>query len=189
MMNYAQYTDEQLVALAQADDTKAYNNLLARYDNKIYQIILFNINDTANVKDLKQEVLIKAYRSLQDFKIDSRFSTWIYRITQNTIKNHYRMQSQRQASETQFAIEQNYDNSGSPEQILMNSEFKQKVDEEIAKLPQAIRVCYGMYTFEGETYEHIAEKMQCPVGTVRSRIFRARQMLSKCKAQSNVNMP
>lgn len=170
-------SDEQLVSLAQDGDTKAYNLLLERYHYKILQIIYFNINDQANVHDLAQEVLLKVHRYLHYFKQKSRFSTWLYRITQNTIKNYYRSVSQRIDSESHFISEQNDLLSQSPEYLSMAMEFKEKVESAVSKLSDDLRACYGMHTFDGQTYEEIAKEMHCPIGTVRSRIFRARKLL------------
>ncbi len=170
-------SDEQLVRLAQDGDKKSYNLLLERYYYKILQMIQFNINDQANVNDLAQEVLLKVHRYLPYFKQKSKFSTWLYRITQNTIKNYYRTVSQRVDSELHFASEQNDSMIESPEHIIMNMEFNEKVVSAISKLSHDLRACYDMHTFDGQTYEEIAKRMHCPIGTVRSRIFRARKLL------------
>lgn len=171
------YSDEQLIGLAQKGDAHAYNQLLSRYRDIIRHIIYFHINNQANVNDLTQEVLLKVYRYLPTFKDESKFSTWLYRITQNTVKNYYRTLDQQLESESQFAGD-HYQSSGySPEYMLITMEFNEKIESAISKLSQELRTCYGMHTFEGQTYEDIAKKMKCPIGTVRSRIFRARKLL------------
>lgn len=169
--------DESLVRLAQTGDTKAYNALLQRYHNKIRQIVYFYIDDRAGANDLIQEVLLKVFRHLSEFKEESEFSTWLYRITQNTIKNYFRATNLRLDCETQFANEQLFTTSSSPEKQLMNMELGELVESAISRLSEDLRLCYGMHIFEGQTYEDIAQRMHCPVGTVRSRIFRARKLV------------
>lgn len=171
------YSDEQLVTLAQVGNMNAYNMLLGRYHHKIQQIIYFYINDRTYVNDLTQEVLLKVYRYLEYFKEESSFSTWLYKITQNTIKNHIRAISLRLDSEAQFVNEQ-YSSLGiSPEHLLINIEFGEQIESAISRLSKELQTCYGMHILEGYTYEDIAKKMHCPIGTVRSRIFRARKLL------------
>lgn len=177
MESETSYSDEQLVALAQDGNTNAYNMLLGRYHHKIQQVIYFYINDRASVNDLTQEVLIKVYRYLDYFKEESLFSTWLYKITQNTIKNYFRAVSQRLDSEAQF-VNEHYSSLGhSPESLLINMEFGEQIESAISRLTEELRLCYGMHLLEGYTYEDIAKRMHCPIGTVRSRIFRARKLL------------
>lgn len=171
------YSDEHLVKLAQNGNTKAYNELFKRYHPKIQQMIYFYIHDRASVNDLEQEVLLKVFRHLHYFKEESQFSTWLYRIIQNTIKNHLRTMSLRLDSEAQFAKEQYSTTYRSPESQLMNRELGEQVESAISRLSEDLRLCYGMHIFEGKTYEDIAKKMHCPIGTVRSRIFRARKLM------------
>lgn len=170
-------SDKYLVQLAQKGDKKAYDHLLSRYHHKIKQIIYFYVNEHANTNDLVQEVLLKVFRSLPDFKEESEFSTWLYRIVQNTIKNYFRAVSLRLDSETQFANEQYISLCSSPEYQLMSMELGELVENALARLSEDLRLCYGMHVFEGETYETIAQRMRCPIGTVRSRIFRARKLV------------
>lgn len=183
MKKLISYSDEDLVVFAQQGDKEAYNLLLSRYNKKIVKIIDFQIQDRANVGDLAQEVLIKVYRHLHYFKEKSRFSTWLYRITQNTIKNHYRSISLRMDLETEYA--DNYYPSAqlSPEYLASNIEFGEQLELAIATLSDELRICYGMHVVDGTSYEDIAKKMDCPVGTVRSRIFRARKLLMESMAQ------
>lgn len=171
------YSDESLVSLAQQGDMDAYNLLLSRYHNKIQQIIYLHIQDRANVSDLAQEVLIKVYRYLHYFKEKSQFSTWLYRITQNTIKNHYRTANIRMDLEAEFADNYYPSVQLSPEDVLINIEFGEQLETAIATLSEELRLCYGMHILDGQSYEDIAKKMDCPIGTVRSRIFRARKLL------------
>lgn len=171
------YSDEKLIRLAQKGNMTAYNMLLERYHHKIQQIIYFYLNDRANVKDLTQEVLLKVYRYLNYFKEESQFSTWIYKITQNTIKNYFRALSIRLDSEAQYVNDHYSSLSTSPEYLLINMEFGVQIEAAISRLSKELQLCYGMHIFEGYTYEDIAKKMDCPIGTVRSRIFRARKLL------------
>lgn len=170
-------SDEDLVNLAQQGDMKAYNLLLSRYNNKIQKIINLHIQDRANVSDLVQEVLIKVYRYLQDFNEKSQFSTWLYRITQNTIKNHYRAANLRMDLEAEYADNYAPSTQLSPEYLLINIEFGERLELAISTLSDELRICYGMHIIDGRSYEDIAKKMDCPIGTVRSRIFRARKLL------------
>lgn len=172
-------SDGALVRFAQAGNARAYSLLLERYDYKIRQIIYFNVNDQSHVNDLAQEVFLKIFRHLEDFKEESEFSTWLFRIVHNTIKNYYRTMSLRINSEAQFANEQSLCFFSSPEKQIMNEELGELVDAAVAQLSEDLRLCYGMHLFEGQTYEAIAERMRCPIGTVRSRIFRARRLV-KC---------
>lgn len=170
-------SDESLVRLAQEGNRDAYNQLLERYHHKIRQIVYFYLNDYTNVNDLVQEVLLKIFCHLSDFKQDSEFATWLYRITQNTIKNYFRALSLRTDSEAQFAHEQSQAVYSSPEYQLMNMELGEMVDLAMTQLSDELRLCYGMHLIEGQSYEDIAQKMHCPIGTVRSRIFRARKLV------------
>ncbi|BCA95500.1 RNA polymerase sigma factor [Legionella antarctica] len=180
-------SDEQLVRLAQKGNINAYNMLLGRYDHKIQHIIYFYTNDRSTVNDLAQEVLFKVYRYLDYFKEESTFSTWLYKITQNTVKNHFRTVSQRLDSEAQFVNEQYSVLNSSPEHLLINMEFGKQIESAISRLSEELRICYGMHILQGFTYEDIAKKMHCPIGTVRSRIFRARKLLINYIGQSRLS--
>ena len=171
------YSDEDLVGMAQQGDKSAYNLLFKRYHNKIEQVIFFHINDRAHVNDLAQEVLLKIYRYLPSFKEKSLFSTWLYRITHNTIKNYYRTLSTRIDCESDFTDNQYQAIHQSPEYLLINFELCEQLNLAFSMLSDELRVCYLMHLFEGQTYEHIAKKIACPIGTVRSRIFRAKKIL------------
>lgn len=177
MNNELLQSDDCLVRLAQGGNHEAYNELLKRYHHKIRQIVYFYLNDQSNVNDLVQEVLLKVFCHLSDFKQDSEFTTWLYRITQNTVKNYFRAMSVRTDSEARFANEQSLSVSNSPEYHLMNIELGEIVDLAMIQLSDELRLCYGMHLIEGQSYEDIAQKMHCPIGTVRSRIFRARKLV------------
>lgn len=170
-------SDEQLVVRAQKGDMTAYNALFERYNSKIRQLIYFSTVDPANVNDLTQDVLLKIYRHLPHFKINSQFSTWLYRVTHNTIKNHYRTSNLRQVSEAEFSAEQDQLGSYSPEYLMSHFELNEQIDRALSRLSDELKTCYGLHTFDGQSYESIAKEMNCPIGTVRSRIFRARKLL------------
>lgn len=178
MMNYDDSTtDRALVRLAQQGNLEAYDRLLSRYHYKVKQMVAFNISDSAQVNDLVQNILLKVFLALPEFKEDSKFSTWLYRIVQNTIKNHFRTSDLRVDSETLFAQEYEEHDDASPEYQLMDMEMNQILTEAILKLSDELRLSYSMYLFEQATYADIAKKMKCPLGTVRSRIHRARQLI------------
>ncbi|QMT60207.1 sigma-70 family RNA polymerase sigma factor [Legionella sp. PC997] len=183
MSKETSYSDEDLINLARQGDMEAYNLLLSRYNNKIQQIIHLHIQDRANVSDLAQEVLIKVYRYLHYFKEKSQFSTWLYRITQNTIKNHYRTTNLRLDLEAEYADSCYPGVELSPEYLIMNIEFGERLELILSTLSEELRLCYGMYILDGKSYEDIAKRMDCPIGTVRSRIFRARKLIMESMDQ------
>lgn len=171
-------SDEQLVRLAQQGYSEACERLLQRYNHKVKHIISFQVSDQSHAHDLAQEVLFKVYKHLELFNGECLFSTWLYRIVKNTLKNHFRALTLRLDLENRYADEYYYTLSHSPEYHLINTEFIAQIDNAIARLSEELRMCYGMHIVEGHTYEDIAKEMQCPVGTVRSRIFRARKLLT-----------
>lgn len=177
------YSDEDLINLARHGDMEAYNLLLSRYHTKIQQIIHLHIQDRANASDLAQEVLIKVYRYLHYFKDKSQFSTWLYRITQNTIKNYFRSANMRMDLEAEYADNYSPSVQLSPEYLLINIEFGERLEAVLSKLSEELRLCYGMHILDGQSYEYIAKKMDCPIGTVRSRIFRARKLVMASMGQ------
>lgn len=181
------YSDEYLVKLAQNGNSKAYTVLFNRYHFKIQQIIGFYINNRTDAKDLAQEVLLKVYRYLPLFKEESLFSTWLYRITQNTIKNYFRNSGLRMDSEMHYASELDGTLTRSPEYQLITMELGEQVAAAVSRLTDELRISFGMHIFEGQTYEDIAKEMCCPIGTVRSRIFRARKQIMGIISRSNSN--
>lgn len=184
MYHQTSYSDQDLVTLAQQGDTQACNQLLLRYNHKIQKIIYSQIQDRDFVCDLAQEVLIKVFRYLDSFKEKSQFSTWLYRITQNTIKNHYRQDNVRIDLEAEY-IDHLYSAAQlSPEYLLIKIEFGKQFDSAVSKLSDELRTCYAMCVFDGQSYEDIAKKMDCPIGTVRSRIFRARKLVLESLGQN-----
>lgn len=182
----AQDTDEKLVARVQQGDKRAFDLLVLKYQHKIIAIISRFIRDSAEVHDVAQEAFIKAYRALGNFRGDSAFYTWIYRIAVNTAKNHLVSRGRRPPS-TDVDVDDAEFLSGadglrdntSPEQELMKDQLEQVVYKAIQSLPEDLRTALTLREMEGMSYEEIAEVMDCPVGTVRSRIFRAREAVDR----------
>jgi RNA polymerase sigma-70 factor (ECF subfamily) len=175
--------DEQLVARAQEGDQRAFELLVRKYQYKIIQLVSRLVGD-ADAPDVAQESFIKAYRALKAFRGQSAFYTWLYRIGINTAKNHLVARGRRPSgqdidvadAELYGHMEQMSDVE-TPEAILLSEEIKRKVGEAIAKLPADLRQAITLRELEGLSYEEIAEVMDCPIGTVRSRIFRAREAI------------
>ena len=182
----AQDTDEQLVARVQQGDKRAFDLLVLKYQHKIIAIISRFVRDSAEVHDVAQEAFIKAYRALGNFRGDSAFYTWIYRIAVNTAKNHLVSRGRRPPS-TDVDVDDAEFLSGadglrditSPEHELMKDQLEEVVYKAIQSLPEDLRTALTLREMEGMSYEEIAEVMDCPVGTVRSRIFRAREAVDR----------
>jgi len=182
----AQDTDEQLVARVQQGDKRAFDLLDLKYQHKIIAIISRFVRDSAEVHDVAQEAFIKAYRALGNFRGDSAFYTWIYRIAVNTAKNHLVSRGRRPPA-TDVDVEDAEFFSGadglrdisSPEHELMKDQLEEVVYKAIQSLPEDLRTALTLREMEGMSYEEIAEVMDCPVGTVRSRIFRAREAVDR----------
>jgi RNA polymerase sigma-70 factor (ECF subfamily) len=176
-------TDEQLVARAQEGDTRAFEFLVRKYQYKIIQLVSRLVGE-ADAADVAQETFIKAYRALNGFRGQSAFYTWLYRIGINTAKNHIVSRGRRPANQDidiadaeQYGHTEHLSDVDTPESVLLSEEIKQKVAEVIHKLPPDLRQAITLRELEGLSYEEIAEVMDCPIGTVRSRIFRAREAI------------
>lgn len=179
-------TDQQLVARVQKGDLRAFDVLVLKYQHKIFSLISRYVHDADEVQDVAQEAFIKAYRALPRFRGDSAFYTWLYRIAINTAKNHLVARSRRPPGSDVEIDDAEYFEGGAalreietPESALFGEELKQVVDRAIAELPDDLRTAVTLREFDGLSYEDIAEIMDCPVGTVRSRIFRAREAIDK----------
>ncbi|MGQ0530797.1 MAG: RNA polymerase sigma factor RpoE [Panacagrimonas sp.] len=175
--------DEQLVERAQQGDRRAFELLVRKYQYKIVQLVSRLVGD-ADSQDVAQETFIKAWRALSGFKGDSAFYTWLYRIGINTAKNHLVARRRRPSNQDidvddaeQFGHTEQMSDIDTPEALLLSDEIKRKVGETIAKLPPDLRQAITLRELEGLSYEEIAEAMDCPIGTVRSRIFRAREAI------------
>lgn len=179
-------TDKQLVEKVQKGDKRAFDMLVIKYQHKIFSIISRYIKDSAEVHDVAQEAFIKAYRAIGNFRGDSAFYTWIYRIAINTAKNYLVSRGRRPpASDVDMDDAEFYAGSdmlrdnASPEQQLMRDQLEAVVYKAIQSLPEDLRTAVSLREMDGLSYEEIAEVMSCPVGTVRSRIFRAREHIDK----------
>jgi RNA polymerase sigma-70 factor (ECF subfamily) len=179
-------TDKQLVAKAQKGDQRAFDMLVLKYQHKIFGLISRYVNDADEVQDVAQEAFIKAYRALPRFRGDSAFYTWLYRIAINTAKNYLVSRSRRPpGSDVELEDAEYYEGGGalrdieSPEHALFGAELKVVVERAISELPDDLRTAVTLREFDGLSYEDIADIMDCPVGTVRSRIFRAREAIDK----------
>ena len=176
--------DEDLVLRVQQGDKSAYDLLVIKYQHKIVQLVNRYVKDPSEAQDVAQEAFIKAYRALSSFRGESAFYTWLYRIAINTAKN-YLMSRSRRSVDMQIDIQdaEVYENlpqlqgQETPERELLSREIVETIKTAIAKLPEEMRVAIMLREFEGMSYEEIAQAMDCPVGTVRSRIFRAREAI------------
>lgn len=179
-------TDQQLVERVQKGDKRAFDLLVLKYQHKMISVVGRYIHDSHEVYDVVQEAFIKAYRALGNFRGDSQFYTWLYRIAINTAKNYLVSRSRRPPS-FDVDVEDAEFYSGSdllkdidtPENNLFRDELKAVVDGAIRDLPEDLRTAVTLRELEGLSYEEIADVMGCPVGTVRSRIFRARDAIDK----------
>jgi RNA polymerase sigma-70 factor (ECF subfamily) len=178
--------DRELVERVQRGDKKAYDLLVLKYQHKIVKLISRYIHDPDETLDVAQEAFIKAYRALPRFRGDSAFYTWLYRIAINTAKNFLVSQGRRppesdiDAEEAeQYESGANLREIGSPEHMALKDEIEEVVYKAIEQLPEDLRTAITLRELEGLSYEEIAQAMDCPVGTVRSRIFRAREAIDK----------
>jgi len=182
----AKDTDKELVRRVQKGDRHAFDLLFSRYQHKILNLVSRYLRDREDVEDVAQEAFIKAFRALPRFRGESAFYTWLYRIAINTAKNHIVARSRRppgvdvDVEDAEFmegtdALRE----SESPEAALARDELSAAIDLAISQLPDDLRSAVTLREFDGLSYEQIAEIMDCPVGTVRSRIFRAREAIDK----------
>ena len=184
-------TDQQLVAKVQKGDSRAFDMLVLKYQHRIFGLISRYVHDPDEVQDVAQEAFIKAYRALPKFRGDSAFYTWLYRIAINTAKNYLVSRSRRPPGSDVDVEDAEYYASGgalheieTPENALFGAELKAVVEAAISNLPEDLRTAVTLREFDGLSYEDIADIMDCPIGTVRSRIFRAREAIdSQVKEQ------
>lgn len=182
----AEDTDQQLVERVQAGDKAAFNLLVQKYQHRVLKLVSRFVNDAAEAEDVAQEAFLKAYRALASFRGDSAFYTWLYRIAINTAKNAL-VSSRRRPVEFDLDLQdpEQYDRhaklkeADTPEGVLLTEEIRSVVERALEQLPDDLRTAIVLRELEGLSYEEIAEAMDCPVGTVRSRIFRAREAIDK----------
>ncbi len=177
--------DQALVERVQNGDKKAFDILVQKYQYRLTKLISRYVYDQSEVMDVAQEAFIKAYRALPSFRGESAFYTWLYRIGINTAKNYLVSQGRRPPSVDIDAEEAGYLEGESelkeyatPEHLLARDEIENTVHSAIEKLPEDLRMAITLRELDGLSYEEIAERMNCPVGTVRSRIFRAREVIN-----------
>jgi RNA polymerase sigma-70 factor (ECF subfamily) len=182
----ADASDQQLVNRVRAGDTNAFNFLVLRYQNRVAALVARFIKDHQEVEDVTQEAFIKAYRALHLFRGESAFYTWLYRIAVNTAKNSLVARGRRPPTSDLDAGEAELVEIGAPlhdqdtpEGRLATAALKAAVEKAIEELPEDLRTAFTLREFSGLSYEDITEVMNCPVGTVRSRIFRAREAIDK----------
>jgi RNA polymerase sigma-70 factor (ECF subfamily) len=179
--------DQQLVERAQRGDKRAFELLVEKYQRKLGRLLARFIRDPAEVEDVTQEAFIKAYRALPAFRGDSAFYTWLYRIGINTAKNYLMALGRRAPTSTEVEAEdaegfedgEQLRDINTPESILLSKEIAVTVNATIEQLPEELRTAIQLREIEGMSYEDIARIMDCPIGTVRSRIFRAREAIAE----------
>ena len=179
--------DQQLVERAQRGDKHAFELLVAKYQRKLGRLLSRFMRDPAEVEDVTQEAFIKAYRALPTFRGDSAFYTWLYRIGINTAKNYLVAMGRRAPTSTAVDAEEaeelgqteHLQDLNTPENLLMSRQVADSVNQSLEKLPEELRTAISLREMDGLSYEEIATAMNCPIGTVRSRIFRAREAIAE----------
>lgn len=179
-------SDAELVERVKAGDSQAFNVLVLKYQHKLIKLISRYVHDQSEAMDVAQEAFIKAYRALPRFRGDSSFYTWLYRIGINTAKNHLVSMGRRPPESDvdvqdaeRYGVDSSLKDHESPEALARRDEIQQTVLDAIEALPEDLRTAVTLREFEGLTYEEIAQAMDCPIGTVRSRIFRAREAIDR----------
>jgi RNA polymerase sigma-70 factor (ECF subfamily) len=181
-----QFTDQQIVEKVQLGDKNAFGLLVVKYQHKVAYLVSRYVKNSGDVSDVAQEAFIKAYRALPGFRGESAFYTWLYRIAVNSAKNYLVAQGRKPpASDVDAEDADFYDGSdalkenNSPEKCLMSDQMEKLLFDTLEQLPEDLRMAISLRELDGMSYEDIANVMDCPVGTVRSRIFRAREALDK----------
>lgn len=180
----AENVDAELVKRVQAGDKTAFDLLVRKYQHKIMGLLYRYVKDSAEVNDVAQEVFIKAWRALPKFRGDSQFYTWLYRIAINTAKNYLTAKARRPINDNlditdpeEQALQGRSRDVATPERMALTEELRDSVEAAIADLPDDLRTAIVMRELDGMSYDEIAEAMDCPIGTVRSRLFRAREAI------------
>ena len=178
-------TDQQLVQRAQRGDLRAFDLLVLKYQGRIAALVSRYVSDAGEVEDVTQEAFIKAYRALGKFRGDSAFYTWLYRIAANAAKNHLVAKGRRPGADATIEDAEGFDEGGmlsesaSPEALAMGGELAEAVESALNALPGELKAALVLREFDGLSYDDSAEVLGCPVGTVRSRIFRAREAVDQ----------
>jgi RNA polymerase sigma-70 factor (ECF subfamily) len=182
--NKTEQPDQELVLRVQQGDKLAFDLLVIKYQHKIIQLVNRYVKDINEAQDVTQETFIKAYRSIGGFRGESTFYTWLYRIAINTAKNDLLSRSRKHLDyQLEIELAETSENTSqlkemeTPETQLLNQEILVNIKQTIDNLPEEMRIAITLCEFEGLSYETIAQTMNCPVGTVRSRIFRAREAI------------
>jgi RNA polymerase sigma-70 factor (ECF subfamily) len=177
--------DQELVQRVQKGDKAAFDLLVIKYQHKLVHLVNRYVKDPSEAQDVAQDAFIKAYRALPEFRGESAFYTWLYRIAINTAKNYLLSRSRRSydyeidVEDAEQLGDDHLKDTETPEELLMNEQVVQVIRLAIDGLPEEMRVAINLREFEGMSYEEIAEVMDCPIGTVRSRIFRAREAIDE----------
>ena len=176
--------DSTLVERVQRGDKKAFDLLVIKYQNRVINLVSRYVRDVTDAQDIAQEAFLKAYRALPNFRGDSAFYTWLYRIAINTAKNHVASRARRPqeyqaigSDDETFDLDEALKETDTPENLLLTDEIQRTILTAIEELPDDLRIAITLREVEGLSYEEIAETMTCPIGTVRSRIFRAREAI------------
>ncbi len=178
-------TDQQLVQRSQRGDLRAFDLLVLKYQGRIAALVSRYVSDAGEVEDVTQEAFIKAYRALGKFRGDSAFYTWLYRIAANAAKNHLVAKGRRPGADATIEDAEGFDEGGmlsesaSPEALAMGGELAEVVESALNALPGELKAALMLREFDGLSYDDIADVLGCPVGTVRSRIFRAREAVDQ----------
>ena len=178
--------DQRLVVKVQKGDKTAFDVLVLKYQHKVIKVIMRYVRDPSEAMDVAQEAFLKAYRAMPRFRGDSAFYTWLYRIAINTAKNHLVAARRRPLDydldpqdPDQYDMQGRLSDGDTPEGLVLSEEIKDTVNRAIQNLPEDLRTAIILREVEGMSYDEIAQTMECPVGTVRSRIFRAREAIDK----------
>lgn len=179
--------DQELVERAQKGDKRAFELLVMKYQRKLARLLSRMVRDPAEIEDITQESFIKAYRALPQFRGESAFYTWLYRIAVNTAKNYLVARGRRAPTTTEFSSEdaEGFEDAellrdiATPDAELQTKQIAGAVNKAVEALPEELRTAITLREIEGLSYEEIAQMMDCPIGTVRSRIFRAREAIAE----------
>ena len=180
-----QLTDQVLIERVQNGDKQAFNLLVTKYQNKVCNLISRYVSNPGDVPDVAQEAFIKAYRAIPSFRGESAFYTWLYRIAANAAKNHLVAKRRRPGADATIEDAESFDEGGllseiaSPEALAMGGELAEVVESALNGLPDELKAALMLREFDGLSYDDIADVLGCPVGTVRSRIFRAREAIDQ----------